>query len=106
MEAGAELICISTAGDAAEKGVARTMDGGVYLAVCGWNQENGHNWKPGRVIAPDGSFLAETDTDFEPAVCEIDLNQKIRRFWLSVGPANAEIRGVYRYEKNPDSFLG
>ena len=27
-------------------------------------------------------------------------------FWLSVGPAEGEIHGIYRFEKNPKSFGG
>ena len=97
---GAEIIFVSTAGDSAEKSVARAMDGGVYFAICGLNTENTHGWGPGRIIAPDGEIIAHTAKSLQPAFSEIDLNKKIRRFWLSLGPAQSHIKGVYKYEKN------
>ena len=97
---GAEIIFVSTAGDSAEKSVARAMDGGVYFAICGLNTENSHGWGPGRIIAPDGEIIAHTSKSLQPAFSEIDLNKKIRRFWLSLGPAQSHIKGVYKYEKN------
>ena len=97
---GAEIICISSAGDAAEKCIARAMDTGIYLAVCGWNHENTHDWGAGRIVAPDGSILADTESLDEPAFAEIDLNKPVRRGWLSLGPADSEFYGVYKYEKN------
>lgn len=99
-ENGAEMIFISSAGDAAEKCIARAMDTGLYLAVCGWNIENSHGWGPGRIVAPSGELISDTDTIEEPAFGKIDLNKKIRRRWLSLGPADSEFFGVYRYEKN------
>ncbi len=105
VENGAEIIFVSSAGDAAEQCIARAKDSGVYLAVCGMNTENTHGWGPARVVSPLGELLAHGGEHAEPVVCEIDLNKKVRRFWLSVGPADSQTRGVYRYEKNPKSFL-
>ena len=105
VENGAEIIFVSSAGDAAEQCIARARDTGVYLAVCGMNTENIHGWGPARVVSPLGELLAHGGEHAEPVVCEIDLNKKVRRFWLSVGPADSQTRGVYRYEKNPKSFL-
>lgn len=105
VENGAELILVSSAGDAAEKSIARAMDCGVYLAVCGWNMENSHGWGPGRIIAPDGSILADTGEKNKPAFCRVDLNRPVRRHWLSLGPALSEIYGVYKYEKTYTSSL-
>jgi len=96
----AEIIFISSAGDAAEKCIARAMDTGLYLAVCGWNNENCYGWGPGRIVAPDGNLISHTETIEKPAFGVIDLNKPIRRHWLSLGPADSEIYGVYRYEKN------
>ena len=101
---GAEIVFIASAGDAAEKFSARAMDTGVYFAVCGWNMENRHGWAPARVVDPSGKILAQSGQHTVPAVCEIDLNQKIRRHWLSVGPADTQFKGVYGYEKNDEGF--
>lgn len=105
VENGAEILFVSSAGDAAEQCIARAKDSGIYLAVCGMNTENTHGWGPARVVSPLGELLAHGVEHAEPVVCEIDLNKKVRRFWLSVGPADSQTRGVYRYEKNPKSFL-
>lgn len=96
---GAEILFVSSAGDAAEQCIARAKDNGIYIAVCGMNTENHYGWGPARVVSPLGEFLAQGTEDAEPVVCQIDLNKKVRRFWLSVGPADAQTRGVYRYEK-------
>lgn len=96
---GAEILFVSSAGDAAEQCIARAKDNGVYVAVCGMNTENAYGWGPARVVSPLGEFLAQGAEDGVPVVCTIDLNEKVRRYWLSVGPADAQTRGVYRYEK-------
>ncbi len=103
---GAEMIFISTAGDATHKSIARSMDGGVYLVIAGMNpaQTAGLSVGPTRIVTPDGTVLVHTNTDLAAAVAEIDLNEKQRMFWLSVGPADGEIHGIYRFEKNPKSF--
>ena len=97
---GAEIVFVSSAGDAAEKFSARAMDTGIYFAVCGWNTENSYGWKPARVVSPTGEILAQSGTHTIPAVCDIDLNKRIRRHWLSTGAADTQIKGVYRYERN------
>lgn len=101
---GAEIIFISTAGDAAERSVARAMDNGIYLAICGLNNENSHGWGAARIIDPDGRILSHTNKSGSPAVCEIDLNRRIRRRWLSVGDAAADIYGVFKYERNDEGL--
>ena len=100
------MIFISTAGDATHKSIARAMDGGVYLVIAGMNpaQTAGLPVGPTRIVTPDGTVLVHTNTDLAAAVAEIDLNEKQRMFWLSVGPADGEIHGIYRFEKNPKSF--
>ncbi len=101
---GAEIIFISTAGDASHKSFARAMDGGVHLAICGMNTENDYGWKPTRVISPTGEVLAEGGEHLEIVSCEIDLNKKCRRRWLSLGAADSAVHGVYEFGKNPKSF--
>ena len=70
-----------------------TFDVGTQSVRCG-------------IVTPDGEVLAHTDEDLTPVMAEIDLNEKQRMFWLSVGPAQGEIHGIYRFEKNPKSFGG
>lgn len=101
---GAEIVLISSAGDAEEKLSARAMDTGAYFAVCGWNKENKHGWGPARVVSPTGEILAQSDKNTMPAVCDIDLSKRVRRHWLSVGPADSQFKGVYYYEKNNEGF--
>ena len=64
------------------------------------NMENTYGWGPGRIISPDGTIVAHTSETYEPANFVIDLNKKIRREWLSLGPAMSNIKAVYRYEKH------
>lgn len=97
---GAEIVFVSSAGDAAQKFFARAMDTGVHFAVCGWNTENKYGWAPARVVNPHGEVLAESSENTVPAVCDIDLNERVRRFWLSVGPAQSQYKGDYRFEKD------
>ncbi len=101
---GAELICIPTAGDDHHSCMALAMDCGVYLAVSGMNNENKYGWGATRVVDPLGNLLAHTDENLEPAYAVVDLNKKVRRFWMSTGPAQSEVWGDYRYEVNPHSF--
>ena len=98
VENGAEIICIATAGDADDKCIARAMDNGVYLAVGGLNKENDYGWGPGRIVAPDGTILADTFDTMTPAVAEIDLNSRKHRnmTWLA-GALNSNNRSVYKY---------
>lgn len=97
---GAEIVFISSAGDAEEKLSARALDNGIYFAVCGWNTENTHGWGPARVAAPNGEIIAESSVNTEPAYCVIDLNKRVRRRWLSLGDADSQFNGVYKFEKN------
>ena len=99
-EAGAEIICVSTIGDSAEKGVARAMDNGVYMAICGHHTYNRHGWGPGKIISPTGDMLAMTDNEEDIAYADIDFSKRIRRRWLSLGPADSYIHDVYRFAKN------
>ena len=99
---GAEMIFVSSAGDAAEKCIARAMENGIYLAVCGWNtSENSkkNGWGPGRIVNPKGEILADTSEKGKPAFACIDLNERIRTRWLSLGNAMSENYGVFKYEK-------
>lgn len=97
---GAEIVLISTIGDAAEKSLARAMDSGLYHCICGHHVENDHGWGPSRIIAPNGKILGHSDDENEVVYADIDLNEKVRQYWLSVGPAWSNVRTTYKYERN------
>ena len=101
IDRGAELLLIPSAGDAAEKTHARAMDGGIFVAVCGMNKENIYGWEPARIVDPNGKIIAESGEDGVPVICTVDLSQRFRRFWMSTGPAQADVHGVFRFERNP-----
>ena len=98
---GAEIICFPLAGDGVAERAdhvwrARALDNQVYwLASCTDNCSRA----PSRVIAPDGSVLAETSAPNSLAVAEIDLNARVETFWLSVGPYLSETRNVYDHSR-------
>ena len=110
IQKGAEIIFVPTAGDAREKSTAHAIFGGVYVAVAGNNSSPTYKdypwegWKPARIMNPNGIVLADTAEDMSVASCTIDLSQKTRVWWLSVGSASADCHGVYRFEKNPKSY--
>ncbi len=101
---GAEIICIPTAGDDSHACMALAMDCGVYLAVAGMNNENEFGWGATRIVDPLGKLLDHTDEHLGAARATVDLNKKVRRFWMSTGPAASEVWGDYRYEINPHCF--
>ncbi len=101
---GAELVLISSAGDAGERLSARAMDTGTYFAVCGWNCENDFGWGAARVVDPIGKVIAQTKEHLVPCMCDIDLNRRVRGYWMSVGPAYSQYKGDYFYEQNPRLF--
>ncbi|MBR2466356.1 MAG: carbon-nitrogen hydrolase family protein [Clostridia bacterium] len=101
---GAEIIAISTAGDDHHACMSLAIDSGVYLAVSGMNMENDFGWGPTRIVDPLGNQLSHTNENLEAAYAEIDLNKKVRRFWMSTGPALSSVHDDYRYEVNPHSF--
>ena len=99
-EKGAEIVFVSSIGDANEKSIARAMDSGVHYVICGHHQENAHGWGPSRIIAPDGEILGHSDDENEVVWADIDLNKKLRRKWLSLGPAESSLKSTYKYERH------
>jgi hypothetical protein len=77
------------------------MDGGIFVAVCSMNKENDYGWQPARIVDPNGKIIAGSEEDGVPVICTVDLNQRFRRFWMSTGPARADVHGVFRFERNP-----
>ena len=101
---GAEIICIPTAGDDHHACMGMAMTSGVYLAVAGMNMENNFGWYPTRVVDPLGRILAHTDKNGEAAYAEIDLSKRVRRHWMSTGPALSCVHDDYRYEINTHCY--
>lgn len=98
---GAEIICFPLAGDVVPERAdhvwrARALDNQVFwLASCTDNCSR----VPSRIIAPDGSLLAETGAPNGLAMADIDLNARVESFWLSVGPYSSETRNVYDHSR-------
>lgn len=101
---GAEIICIPTVGDDHHSCMSLAMNYGVHLVVAGRNKENNYGWGPTRIVNPLGALISHTETNMTLATAEIDLNKKVRRFWMSTGPALSSVHDDYRYEVNPRSI--
>ena len=98
--AGAELVCVSSAGDASYKSVARAMDSASYYAICGWGTNNPMGWGPGRIISPTGAILADTSETLKPAIADIDLSSAPTRGGLSTGSSITRYCSVYKYNRH------
>ena len=82
---GAELLLFPLAGCAQDHidtvFPARAIDAGIPILVA---MRQGH--LPNGIIDRDGTWIAKTFADCGYAVADIDLNERKRTFWLSVGP--------------------
>ena len=107
---GAEIVLFPLAGDGdavhwEHVWRTRAMDNGVYLAAS-ISQGEAKEPVPARVIRLDGTVCAETRENPGYAVAEIDLNERFRTYWLSVGPAMGEGASLYRMERRPECYRG
>ena len=59
---------------------------------------------PSVIVDRDGEWLAETKEKNGFAWKELDLNERKRSFWLSVGPAMGDPYQLYRYDRRPESY--
>jgi predicted amidohydrolase len=100
--AGAEIILVSTIGDAPLQSAARAADNGIPVVVAGADGE-----APSRVVDADGLVIGEV-TSQRDDVCirEIDLDQKRLRHWFSVGDADGEPRSILLKERRTDTYRG
>ena len=103
---GAELILVSTVGDPSVRHVSRALENGIYVAVSGCMFQNLNNCgiEPAKIIAPDGTVLAQTNTVGESAIAEIDLNDKRPIYWLSAAGAYTVPNNIYLNERRPDLY--
>ncbi len=97
---GAEIVFVSSIGDANEKSIARAMDSGVYYVICGHHLENSFKWGPSRIISPTGEVVAHCNDENVVTWADIDLNKKVRRLYLSLGAAEMSIKSTYKYERH------
>lgn len=103
---GAELIVISTIGDASIRHVSRALENGVYVAVAGahWRNLNNCGIEPSKIISPCGEILSQTKESGKAAIAEIDLNDKGNIPWLSFECRNTIPVNVYLNERRTDMY--
>ena len=75
---------------------ARAIDAGIPTLVA---MRQGH--LPSGIIDRDGTWVAKTFEDCGYAVVDIDLNERKRTFWLSVGPGQGDPYELYYDESRP-----
>ena len=85
---GVEIVCFPLAGDGAPAHYehvwrARALDNQVFWLA---SATDNCSPMPSRIIAPDGSVLAETKTPNTIITADINLNARVETYWLSVGP--------------------
>ena len=98
---GAEIIFLPIAGDPGTRHYdaitrARALDNGVYLVA------SISDGAASRIVNPDGEVIAETTDGL--ATAELDLRRESRLWWLSVGPADGELKSLVIQERRPDSY--
>ena len=101
---GAEIICVSTAGDAHIQTYARAADNGVYAAIAGYGRNEHATIPPSRIIDPNGNVMCAVEDDMGIACATIDLDKMISRYWLSVGDGYGECKNIYQNEMRLDLY--
>jgi predicted amidohydrolase len=98
---GAEVVFLPIAGDPGARHFdtitrARALDNGVFLVA------SVSDGAASRIVNPDGEVIAETADGL--ATAELDLTRESRLWWLSVGPADGELKSLVIQERRPDSY--
>ena len=100
---GAELLLFPLAGCAQDHVdtvfPARAIDAGIPILVA---MRQGH--LPNGIIDRDGTWVAKTFEDCGYAVADIDLSERKRTFWLSVGPGQGDPYELYYDESRPELY--
>ena len=78
---------------------ARAIDAGIPIMVA---MRQGH--LPNGIIDRDGKWIAKTFEDNGFAVADIDLAERKRVFWLSVGPGLGDPYQLYYDESRPEIY--
>ena len=103
---GADLIVVSTVGDAAHRHIARAMENGVYVLVSGNHFANLNNCGilPCKIIDPQGHILSQTINENDPAVAEVDLGYKLRTPYLSIPGTMTDPHNIYANDRRPELY--
>ena len=100
---GAELLLFPLAGCAPDHVEltfpARGIDIGIPTLV---SMRQGH--LPNGIIDRDGTWLVKTFEDGGFAWADLDLNERKRTFWLSVGPGAGDPYELYLDESRPELY--
>ncbi len=78
---------------------ARAIDAGIPILVA---MRQGQ--LPNGIIDRDGTWIAKTFEDCGFAVADLDLNERKRTFWLSVGPGLGDPYELYYDESRPEVY--
>ncbi|MGN0852893.1 MAG: carbon-nitrogen hydrolase family protein [Kiritimatiellia bacterium] len=101
---GAELLLFPLAGCAADHmdytWPSRTIDAGIPMLVA---TRQGH--LPSGILDRDGTWLAQTRADNGFAWADVDLDERKRTLWLSVGPGLGDPYQLYLDESRPELYL-
>ena len=103
---GADLIVVSTVGDAAYRHIARAMENGVYVLVSGNHFANLNNCGilPCKIIDPQGHVLSHTINENNPAVAEVDLSYKLRTGYLSIPGTMTDPHNIYANDRRTELY--
>ena len=103
---GADLIVVSTVGDAAYRHIARAMENGVYVLVSGNHFANLNNCGilPCKIIDPQGHVLSHTINEHNPAVAEVDLSYKLRTGYLSIPGTMTDPHNIYANDRRTELY--
>lgn len=101
---GAELLVFPLAGDAKESHWSKTwstrcIDNSLPMVVSICDPK-----VPSAILDRDGTWLAATMERGGFAFAEIDLNERKRSFWLSVGPSYGDPYQLYIKERRPEAY--
>ena len=103
---GADLIAVSTVGDAAFRHVARAMENGVYVIVAGNHFANLNDCGilPCKIINPKGEILSQTNDICGVAMAEVDLKDKELMPYLSIPSTYTIPANIYKNDRRPEHY--
>lgn len=101
---GAELLLFPLAGDGKESHwskiwSARAIDSAIPMITV---TQQAH--LPSAIIDRDGEWLAQTTEKNGFVWKELNLNERKRSFWLSVGPSMGDPYQLYLHERRPEAY--